>query len=109
MKFTIKTILKGSLLTSLLTFSACSSAHPYNENYGLIEDEDIDDLLAKEELIKEIPIEVEIQSDDPELTTELQVDPDAVTAEEYVQEPPVYTYKYRFDPKFYEKGYWRKE
>jgi len=109
MQFNIKTIFKLSLFTSILTFSACSSTHPYNDDYGLIESEEINELLAQEELIKEIPTEIELQSNDPELTTELELDPDAVTAEEYVQKPTVYTYKYRFDPKFYDKGYWRKE
>jgi len=109
MKFNINSILTLSLFLSISIFSACSSTHLYNDDYGLVEDEEIDKLLAQEELTKEISTEIDIQSDDPELTTELEIDPDAVTAEEYVQKPTVYTYKYRFDPKFYDKGYLRKE
>ena len=45
--------------------------------------------------------------EDPSWTTELVLDPDAFTAEEYVEKPPVITYKYKFDKKFYDTPRWR--
>jgi hypothetical protein len=100
-----------SIASPILLFSGCASngepvaisdIHTYNENFGVVDDPDIDAKLQEEILAQAKPVEVEIpKSDDPNITTELKDDPDAFTAEEFVPEPPIITYKYMDDPKFY--------
>lgn len=107
------TLLTVTLFSSVLLFTACSSSsvHPYNETYGLIPNPEVDRILAEEakaQLITETEVE-SVELDDPTLSTELIPDPDAVTAENYVQKPTVYTYKYDFDPNFYEEAIWKKQ
>ena len=111
MKIVIKKIL-SIILPYIVLFNGCSykssklvsisDTHPYNENFGIIPNPEVDNILKEEILAEKEPIEIEIpQSDDPDVYVGLKYDPEAVTAEEYVETPPVITYKYRFDPKFY--------
>ena len=113
MKKTTYNILSLSLL---LLFSACSSkheivsvsnTHTYNSNYGLIQNSEVDRHIQQEIWSQNLPTEVETVASNPNWTTELILDPDAVTAEEYVQAPEIITYKYKFDPKFYDKAIWK--
>ncbi len=114
--FTKKSLsLSVSLLSFLFLLNACSShevvsssgTHLYNENFGLVENSIVDALLQEEILTQSKPTEIELSSSsDPTWTTELVLDADAVTAENYVQAPPVITYKYKYDPKFYDKATW---
>ena len=110
-----KKILSISIVPSIFLFNGCTSSttssklvsisediHPYNEDFGIVPDEKVDNILKEEILAEKEPVEIEIpKSDDPDVYVGLKYDPEAVTAEEYVEVPPVITYKYRFDPKFY--------
>ena len=111
-----KVLLPLFSLSTLLMFNACSSheivassyAHPYDQNFGMVQDFHADAALEKEYLAMNEVNEIQMPIiTDPELTTELHKDPDAFLAEEYVQTPPVITYKYQFDPKFYSDAEWR--
>ena len=111
MKTVTKKILSISIVPSLFLFNGCTSSsklvnisdtHPYNENFGVIPNREADNMLEEEILSEKEPVEVEIpKSNDPEVYTGLKYDPEAVTAENYVEVPPVITYKYKFDPVFY--------
>ena len=103
-------------LSLLLLLNGCSSthdivsmsnSHEYNSNYGLVQNHMVDTHIQEELWSENSPIEVETEVSNPEWTTELVLDPDAVTAEEYVETPEVITYKYKFDPKFYDEAEWR--
>jgi uncharacterized protein YcfL len=103
-------------LSLLLLFVGCSSTHEvvnvsnthaYNSNYGLIQNYEVDARIQQEIWSQNRPTEVETYNSNPNWTTELVLDPDAVTAENYVQAPTVITYKYKFDPKFYDKAIWK--
>jgi len=113
MKTVTKKILSISIVPSIFLFNGCASSsngeivtisdtHLYNKDYGLVSSPEADEQLKQELLVQEKPVEIEIpKSDDPTLTTELKLDPEAVTAENYIQKPPVITYKYMDDPVFY--------
>lgn len=116
------TKLQKLLLLSITTFAAistigCSShndivsisdAHGYNTNYGLIEDERADRQIQAELVAMSLPTEIEIDSNmNADWTTTLEKDPDAFYAHEYVPQPEVITYKYKFDTKFYDHAEWR--
>ncbi len=112
MKTVTKKILSISIVPSLFLFNGCASTsselvsisdtHPYNKNFGVVPNSKVDNILKEEILAEKEPVEVEIpKSNDPEVYTGLKYDPEAVTAENYVEVPPVITYKYKFDPKFY--------
>ncbi len=112
MTILIKKILSISIVVSIFLFNGCTSTsselisvsdtHPYNKNFGIIPDKKVDNILKEEVLVEKEPVEVEIpKSNDPEIYVGLKYDPEAVTADKYVEVPPVITYKYPFDPKFY--------
>jgi len=84
-----------------------SNTHSYNSNYGLIQNYEVDAYIQQEILAQNNPTEVETYASNPNWSTELVLDPDAVTAENYVQAPTIITYKYKFDPKFYDDAVWR--
>ncbi len=107
-----KKILSISIVPSIFLFNGCTSStsqlisisdiHPYNKNFGIVPNKKVDNILKEEVLVEKEPVEIEIpKSNDPDVYVGLKYDPEAVTAEEYVETPPVITYKYRFDPKFY--------
>ncbi len=53
------------------------SLHSYNEQYGVISDPEAEEMLEREELVQQNPIEVEIPNiDDPDISLELKDDPD---------------------------------
>lgn len=113
----MKKITFNTLLLSLLfLMNGCSSTHEivnvsnthsYNSNYGLIQNYEVDAYIQQEILTQNNPTEVETYASNPNWSTELVLDPDAVTAENYVQAPTIITYKYKFDPKFYDDAVWR--
>jgi hypothetical protein len=113
MKKITKTTLSISLLLLLNACSlspdvvAVSDAHAYNSNYGLEENYEVDTRIQEEIYAQNRPVEVETYASNPNWTTKLVLDPDAVTADEYVQAPEVISYKYKFDPKFYDKAIWK--
>ena len=116
MKIISKKILSLSILSSILLFDGCSShetilssdSHLYNESFGVVDNFEVDARINEEILAQNTPVEIDNQlSSNPEWTTELILDPDAVTAEEYVQAPPIITYKYMDDPKFYTVARWK--
>jgi hypothetical protein len=116
MKITVQKSLHLSLILSILLLSGCSSnnvlstseAHTYNKNFGLIENYEVDRHIHQEILAQNLPTQIEMPIiNDPSITTELVLDPDAVTKDEYVQVPPIITYKYEFDSNFYNKAEWR--
>jgi|GEM_PF-4220296 len=101
-----------SIIASTLIFSGCStrneetvavsSLHLYNDNYGVVDDPKAEEMLEKERLVQQNPVEVHIPKiDDPDISLELKVDPEAVTEDKLVIPPPTITYKYPFDPLFY--------
>jgi hypothetical protein len=113
MKKIIIYILSPSLL---LLLNGCSSSHEvvnvsnshtYNSNYGLVQNYKVDEQIQQEIWSQSRPAEVETYTTNPDWSTELVLDPDAVTAENYVQAPTVITYKYKFDPKFYDNAIWK--
>lgn len=113
----MKTVEKILILSYILFFYGCSSHHDvvsvsdihlYDDNYGLAQNEEIDIEVNNELISMNSQVEVEIpQSSNPEWTTELKMEEGAFLAEDYVQKPPVITYKYKFDDKFYDKAEWR--
>ncbi len=110
-KINIKT-----LLLSTFIFSACSTheiisvseVHLYNQDFGLVNNAYADNLIEQEYLsMSEYTQTDEPTLNDPELYTELTIDPDAFLAEDFVPTAPVISYKYKFDPKFYADAEWR--
>ena len=102
----------GLLLSTftLLTLSACSSyhetiavsePHPYNNQYGMVQDGQADAMLRYETIAMQNQV-IEVD------TAPLYLEPGTFLAEDYVQPPEVITYKYKFDPKFYSNAEWRK-
>ena len=115
----MKKILSLSILSSIILLNGCSShseiisiseAHPYNNNFGLNHDLEVDNIIQKELDAINIPTEIERpQNINPTWTTEAMATSNTFLAEEYVQKEPIITYKYKFDKKFYDKAEWRKE
>jgi len=112
----MKILILNTLLSLLLLSTACSSkheivnvsnTHSYNSNYGLVENDEVDTHIQEEILSQNHPAEIETTISNPNWTTELILEENAVTAENYVQTPEVITYKYKFDPKFYDKAIWK--
>jgi len=100
----------------IFLFSGCvskqilgsSDYHLYNRNYGVVQNSEVDNIIHNEVMAENAPTEVDIpKSDDPEVYTQLMPDPEAVTEENYVEVPPVISYKYDDDPKFYTTNYAR--
>ena len=104
-----KTLPLLSVLT-LLMLNACSSHHEviavsephlYNNQYGMLHNNEADAMLRQEVLAMQNQV-IEIE------TEELYLEPGTFLEEDYVQAPEVITYKYKFDPKFYSQASWRK-
>jgi len=112
-----KTLIILSSLT-ILFLNGCSShtdiisiseAHPYNNYYGVAQNQRADAIIQEELMAMNEPTQIEMPKiSDPTWTTELTMDTDAFYAEDYVQKPEVITYKYKFDKKFYSQAEWRK-
>lgn len=81
-----------------------SEDHPYNSNFGVVPSATIDQTIEENRINSQLPeTDRSMLSKDPSLTTELVPDPDAVTLENYVETPPVITYKYMDSSKFYKE------
>jgi len=78
-----------------------SQAHLYNNNYGVVPDSRVDEIIASEIQSQNEPTQIDYSSLDPRYSTELKRDPDAFLAEEWVQPEPKISYKYMDDPHFY--------
>ena len=94
-----KTIYLLPLLSLLVTVSACSSGHAYNQKFGLVEDVKVEEQLEKEELISH----QETEKFNQEVHNLEVFIPEKGTflAEDWVQPETVITYLYPYDPKFY--------
>ncbi len=94
---------------SLLMINACSSQqivavsapHAYNNDYGMVQDTQAEAMLRAERIAMQNQV---IENDNEQI----YLAPGTFLAEDYVQQPEVITYKYKFDPKFYSKAEWRK-
>jgi len=80
---------------------AVSQAHLYNNNYGVVSDSRVDEIIASEIESQNEPTQIDYSSLDPKYSTELKRDPDAFLAEDWVQPEPKISYKYMDDPHFY--------
>lgn len=116
MKLLSKAILPIFSVSALFMFTACSKpevvaisdAHLYNHNFGMINNFEADEAIQQEYISMSLPTQVDMPLiNDPEISTELVKDPDAFYAHEYVETAPVISYKYDFDPKFYDTPEWR--
>ncbi len=117
MKYNFKKNISLSIISSILLLSGCSSTHEiisssgvhaYNENFGLIQNSEVDARIHEEIVSQNRPAEVEhYASNNPNWTTDLVLEPNTFTAENYVQAPTIITYKYKFDPKFYNEAVWK--
>lgn len=111
MKLTKKILYSLSFL-SLLMITACSKSnlvstsnmHAYNNDFGLVENVDIDNLLLEEDRISEQENLIVLNST---RSNNFQMEPNTFLAEDYVPSEPVISYKYKFDPKFYSHAEWR--
>lgn len=97
-----KTISLLPLASLLLVLSGCSSifgTHAYNDNFGLVNNAEVDKQIEKEELSSN----QEYQKFEDELTTLTEFEPEEGTflAEDWVQPEDKITYLYPYDPKFY--------
>ena len=97
-----KTVYLVSLSSLLLLVNGCSSiwgVHTYNEEFGLLENEEANQQLEQEELANQ----EEIQKYYNELNNGVEFQPEEGTflAEDWVQPQPKITYKYDGDPNFY--------
>ena len=114
--------LQKILLLSIATFmvtatTGCSShsnimsvsnAHAYTENYGIVDNAYADQQVQAELLAMNEPAQIDRPSNmKAGWTTELTKDADAFYANEFVAQPEVITYKYKFDKKFYKDAEWR--
>ena len=109
-----KNILSLSLLLGTFFFTACSShsdiiavssTHPFNDNYGLIEDATAENQLQQEQIfIQQAEWEAEKENSEPTLVLKRG----EFLAEDYHPQPEIITYKYPFDPKFYSYAEWKK-
>ena len=85
-----------------------SEEHLYNTNYGIAQDDYADQQINLELQAMNEPTQVEMPTHLPKgWTTELTKDPDAFYEDEFVPQPEVITYKYKFDKKFYNHAEWR--
>jgi len=97
------------LLSSIFLIDGCSTkesvavsqVHVYNNNYGMLPNNKVDEIISSEIESQDEPTEIDYSSLNPEYTTELKRDPDAFLAEEWVQPAPKISYKYMDDPNFY--------
>ncbi|MCK5854724.1 MAG: hypothetical protein KAG56_05845 [Sulfurovaceae bacterium] len=128
MKIIIKKILSLSIVSSILLLNGCSSKKDvvsltesqiisegyveydkFDEEFGVVEDQEVDARIANAEHLSSNPTDIDpnFKVDDPSWTTKLVLDPDAFTADEYIQKPPVISYKHKFDTEFHDKPRWR--
>jgi len=98
------------LLSSfILLISGCSTknsvaelqAHLYNNDYGVVPDSRVDEIIASEISSENEPTQIDYSSLDPKYSTEIKRDPEAFVAEDWVPPEPKITYKYMDDPHFY--------
>jgi len=119
MKIISKTILSLSLLSSIILIG-CSShseiisiseTHTYNNDFGLNNDVEVDNIIEDELREINMPTQQETPSvTDPTWTTDASIaSSNTFLEDEYVQQEPIITYKYKFDEKFYDTAEWRKE
>ena len=109
MKFYRENSIILSTLLSVILLNGCtghqiietSEAHPYNNNFGVVDNPEIDAQIEHEFLTQNRPTEIDYLALDPRYDTELAPDPEAVTLENYVAPEPVITYKYMHSSKFY--------
>jgi len=83
---------------------AVSEAHLYNNDYGVVPDNKVDEIIASEIESENEPVQIDYSSIDPRYTTKLEKDPDAFVAEDWVPPEPKITYKYMDDPHFYSEN-----
>lgn len=102
------------LFSLSIFFNGCSShqdvvsvseAHLYNNNYGLNQNLEVDSIIQNEVVSMNEPY----QSSSDLTTTPPKLEEGTFLAEDYVQKPPVITYKYQFDKKFYKEAIWKSE
>lgn len=111
-------ILSFSLLTATLLLNGCSShndivsiseTHLYNNHYGVKQNLYVDSIIQNELIAENEPTQIDrVVINDPSYTTDISMDSDAFLAEDYVEQPEIITYKYKFDKKFYSEATWRK-
>jgi len=87
------------LLSLLVTVSACSSGHAYNQEFGLVHDAKVEEQLEKEELISNQ--ELEDFNTEALKIEEFILEKGTFLAEDWVQPETVITYLYPYDSKFY--------
>ena len=85
------------LCSLLLVLNGCS--HAYKDNFGLVENLEVDKQLEKEELISH----EELQKFNDEVNNMIEFKPEKGTflAKDWVQPEPIITHLYPYDPKFY--------
>ncbi len=102
------------ILSLSIFFNGCSShqdvisvseTHLYNNNYGLNPNPEVDEIIQNEVVAMNEPY----QSSRELTTTPPKLEEGTFLAEDYVQKPPVITYKYKFDKKFYKEAFWKSE
>jgi hypothetical protein len=102
-------------LISLLNISGCSNkneviemsqTHFYNENYGVMPNQEADIMLAKESEIEKHPVEVYDKVSNPNYISIAQVEKEPLKPDEFIEgnwnppKPKIF-YKYMDDPNFY--------
>jgi len=92
-----KSIYLLPLCSLLLVLNGC--VHTYNDNFGLVENSEVDKQLEKEELISKK--ELEKFNDELNAQTEFKPEEGTFLDEDWVQPEPIMTYLYPYDPKFY--------
>jgi len=109
-----KNILSLPLLLGTFFFTACSShsdiiavsnTHPFNNNYGLVEDSNSDNQLEQEQIFT---LQAEWEAEKENFEPTLVLKRGEFLEEDYQPQPEIITYKYQFDPKFYSYAEWRK-
>ena len=118
MKTLTTNILSFSLLTTIFLLNGCSShndvisiseTHLYDNQYGVKQNLYVDSIIQHELMAANEPTQVDkVVLDDPSYTTDISMDRDAFLAEDYVEQPEVITYKYKFDKEFYSEATWRR-
>ena len=109
-----KNILSLPLLLGTFFFTACSShstlisesnTHPYNHNYGVLQDPNVDIMLQEEnKFIKQAEWEAQENNRQPQIVLKKG----EFFEQDYQPQPEIISYKYPFDPKFYSYAEWRK-
>jgi hypothetical protein len=107
--------LSSLFAVSILNISGCctkgeviemSQTHFYNDNYGVVQDQEAEQMLAHEEEIEKHPVEVDDTVSNPNYISITQVEKEKLAPDEFVGDdwtPPKSKifYKYMDDPNFY--------